>query len=173
MNKKASAFDTVVDLLRILCVIVVFLSVWFITNTFLKQSISTYEVESKLLTNRIFLSKELNYFDDDTKRLYVGVIDFKKFLSDDFEKNILNSIYYGDPNSRASTKITLVDTESDTMYFRYYNRELYGEKKVLVEAELTGKGSASRLGTDFYVLIMDNGKIRHGVLNIDTILPNS
>lgn len=171
MNKKAS-FDVIVNLFRILFVIVVFFSLVVVSQAFIKEKIDVFESESKLLTYRIALSNEINDIDKDIGRISVGTVDLQKFTSSDFEKNILNSIYYGKINSEASAKITLKDLDEKKTYEKFYNKELYDEKKVIVEAKLIGAGAAKRLDTDFYVLIKDGNKLRRGVLNIDAILPN-
>ena len=171
MNKKAS-FDVIVNLFRLLFVIVVFISVIAITGAFIKYNIDVFETESRLLTARVFFSDDLNYKDEITSRKHIGMIDLQKFLSSDFEKNLMNSIYYGQSNSEASAKITLKDLDDNKVHEKYYNEELYKEKKVLVEAKLIGAGASKRLDTDFYVVIKDNEKLKRGVLNIDAILPN-
>lgn len=171
MNKKAS-FDLVVNLFRLLFVIVVFYSVLFLTNAFTVQKVDIFETESKLLSNRLILSNDISYVETDINREYIGIIDLQKFTSNDFEKNLLNSIYYGKVNSETSAKLTLKDLDENKEYEVFYNKGLYNEKKVLVEAKLIGSGSAKRLDTNFYVLIKDNDKLKRGVLNIDAILPN-
>lgn len=175
MNKKAS-MDTILNLFRLLFLIVVFFSVVFLAKAFIVKKIDIFETESKLLAHRLALSKNVNYIDRDTGRLYIGIVDLGKFTSNDFEKNLLDSIYYGKANSEASAKITLKDLDAnpgyDVTYEKFYNKELYDEKKVLVEAKLIGAGSAKKLGTDFYVLIKDKDEMRRGILNVDAILPN-
>ena len=172
MNKKASAYETIVNLFRLLFVIVVFFSIYSLVRVFIIQKIDIFEVESNLLTHRLAMSSDINYYDKDIDRVYIGVIDLQKFTSNDFEKNILNSIYYGKLNTEASAKIALTDLEDNKVYEKFYNEELYKEKKVLVEAKLIGSGAARRLDSDFIVLINDNGKLKRGVLKIEAILPN-
>ena len=175
MNKKAS-MDTILNLFRLLFVIVVFFSIVLLTRAFVVQKIDIFELESKLLAHRIALSNQISYVDGDIGRTYAGVVDLQKFSSDDFAQNILNSIYYGKINSEASAKLTLKDLDAnpdyEVSYEKFYNKELYNEKKVLVEARLIGAGAAGRLDTGFYVLIKDNDEFRRGVLNVDAILPN-
>ena len=171
MNKKA-AFDTIVNLFRLLFVIVVFYSVLFLARAFIVQNVNIFEVESKLLAHRLTFSSGINYIDTDIGRIHIGVIDLQKFNSNDIEKNLLNSIYYGRINSEASAKLTLKDLDDNLEYEAFYNKELYNEKKVIVESKIIGEGAAQRLDTNFYVLIKDNDKLKNGVLNVDTILPN-
>lgn len=162
----------IVNFFRLLFLIVVFLSVLFLARGFITQKIDIFEVESKLLANRIALSDELNFFDEKIHRAYTGVIDLQKFVSEDFEKNILDSIYYGEHNLAASAKLTLKDMDDRQEYEVFYNKGLYNEKKVLVEAKLAGAGAAKRFDTNIYVLIKDGDKLKKGVLNIDAILPS-
>lgn len=171
MNKKAS-FDTVVNLFRLLFVVMAFFSVVLLAKITVKEKIDVFEVQSRLLTNRLVFSKDISYFDTDTNRLYTGIVDLQKFNSAEIEKNLLNSIYYGKINSEAAAKLTLKDLESQQSHQIFYNKELYDEKEVLVKAKLIGKGSAKRLDRNFYVLIKDNDKIKRGKLNVDVILPN-
>ena len=171
MNRKAS-FDVIVNLFRLLFAIVVFFSIYFLAKAFIIEKIDVFEVESKLLANRIALSNNINYVDKDINRVHIGIIDLQKFLASDFEKNILNSIYYGKENSEAAAKLTLKNLDDKKEYEVFYNKELYNEKKVLVEAKLVGAGAAKRLDTNYYVLIKDNNKLKKGVLNVDAILPN-
>lgn len=171
MNKKAS-FDTIVNLFRLLFVIVVFYSILFLAQAFIKQKIDVFDTESKILAHRLALSKELNYFDESIGRLQIGVIDLEKFTSNNFEKNLLSELYYGKINSESSAKLTLKDLDENEEYETFYNKEIYNEKKVLVEAKLEGAGAAQRLDTNYYVIIRDKDKIKKGVLNIDVILPN-
>lgn len=171
MNKKAS-LDTILNLFRLLFVIVVFFSIVSLTRVFIVQKVDVFEIESKLLTHRIALSNEINYVDTDLGRAYIGVIDLNKFTSENVETNLLNSIYYGKINSEASAKITLKDLDDNKEYEAFYNKELYNEKKVLVEAKLIGAGAAKKLDTQFYVLIKDENKLKKGVLKIESILPN-
>ena len=175
MNRKAS-MDSILNLFRLLFLIVVFFSITFMARAFIVQKIDVFDIESKLLANRIVFSNQLNYVDKDMGRTYIGVIDLEKFTSDDFAKNIMDSIYYGKLNSEASAKITLRDLDSnpgyEVTYEKFYNKELYDEKKVLVEAKLIGEGSAKKSETNFYVLIRDKDELRRGMLNVDAILPN-
>lgn len=172
MNKKAS-FDVIVNLFRLLFVIVVFISVLTLTRAFIVQKIDIFGIESKLLTNRLILSKEINYIDNDIGREYVGIIDLQKFTAGDIQEKLLNSVYYGKINSEASAKLVLKNLDDNNEYEVYYNKDLYNEKKILVEAKLIGSGAAKRLDTNFYVLIKDNDKLKKGVLKVDAILPNS
>jgi len=172
MNKKA-AFDMIVNIFRLLFVIVVFYSILFLARAFIAQKVDIFDVESKLLAHRLMFSNEVSYTDKDIGRNYIGVIDLKKFNSDEIEESMLNSIYYGKINSEASAKLTLKDLDDNIEYETFYNRELYDEKKVLVEAKLIGKGSAQSLDTNFYVLIKDDDKLKRGALKIEAILPNS
>lgn len=171
MNKKAS-MDTILNLFRLFFLIVVFFSVVFLARAFIVEKIDLFEIESKLLNYRIAFSDKLSYVDGDTGRKHIGIIDLKKLTSDDFAKNLLNSIYYGKINSEASAKIVLRDLDANQGYDVFYNKELYDEKKVLVEAKLTGAGAAKRLDTGFYVLIKDKDDFRRGILNVEAILPN-
>ncbi|MBS3104687.1 hypothetical protein J4234_00350 [Candidatus Woesearchaeota archaeon] len=175
MNKIAS-MDTILNLFRLFFLIIVFFSVVSLARAFIVEKIDLFEIESKLLNYRIAFSDKISYVDSDTGRTYVGIIDLAKFTSDDFAKNLLNSIYYGKINSEASAKIVLKDLDAnqgyDVFYEKFYNKELYDEKKVLVEAKLTGAGAAKRLDTSFYVLIKDKDYFRRGMLNVEAILPN-
>ncbi len=171
MNKKGF-FDAVVNVFRLLFVIVVFYSVLFLARAFIVQRVDTFEVESKLLSQRLAMSNEINYFDAETGRRYIGVIDLQKFNSGEIGQKLLNSVYYGKANSEASGKLTLTDLEENKMYEAYYNKGLYYEKKVLIEAKLIGKGSAKNLETFFYVLIKDGDKMKRGTLKVEAILPN-
>ena len=171
MNKKAS-FDTVVNLFRLLFVVMAFFSVVLLAKITVKEKIDVFEVQSRLLTNRLVFSKDINYFDTDISRLYIGTVDLQKFNSGDIENNLLNSIYYGKINSEAAAKLTLKDMESQQSHQVFYNKGLYDEKEVLLKAKLIGKGSAKRMDRNFYVLIKDNDKIKRGILNVDVILPN-
>ena len=171
MNKKSS-FDTILNLIRLLFVIVVFFSVIALERAFIIQKIDVFEIESKLLAHRLILSNEINYVDKDINRQYLGTIDLQKFLSGDIDKRLLESIYYGKINSEASAKLTLKDLENNNEYQVFYNKELYHEKKVIVEAKIIGSGAAKRLDTDFYVLIKDDDKIKRGALKVEAILPN-
>ena len=175
MNKKAS-MDTILNLFRLLFVVVVFISITFLARAFIVEKVDVFEIESKLLAHRIAFSNNINYADTDTGRTYVGIVDLEKFTSDDFAERLLNSIYYGKPNSEASAKITLKDLDAnpgyEVTYEKFYNKELYDEKKILVEARLIGSGAAKKLETNFYVLIKDKDEFRRGILNVDAILPN-
>jgi len=171
MNKKG-AYEAIQSFIYIGAAIFVALAIWQLTNGFIVQKIDIADVESKLLTNRILFSSEVNYFDEEINRLYIVVVDLTKFNSEEFGSKILNEIYYGKINSEASAKLTLKDLDENKEYVSFYNEELYNEKKVLVEARLTGIGSARRLDTNYYVLIKDGNELKKGVLNIDAILPN-
>ncbi len=171
MNKKAS-MDAILNFIRLLFVIVVFFSVITLTRAFIIQNIDIFETETKLLAHRLVLSKHINYIDNDINREYVGIIDLQKFVSGNIEQDLFNSIYYGSVNSEASAKLTLKDLEDNKQYEVFYNKELYNEKKVLVEAKLIGIGAARSLDTTFYVLINDKDKLKKGVLTIEAILPN-
>lgn len=172
MNRR-SQMDAAVNLFRLVAAIFIFFIVVSIVRGFVKQSIDTNYAESKILTHRLFFARDVNYFDESINRTYVGVIDLQKFNSDNFAKSLLESIYYGKINSEASARILLRDMETNKKYEKYYNEGIYKEKKVLVEAKLTGAGSARRLNTVFAVIIKDGDKIKNGVLDIDAILPNS
>ena len=172
MDKKGQ-IDAMLNIIRLMVLVAMFLSIVLVARGFIVEKIDIFEIESKLLAQRIFISNELNYFDKETNRLYVGIVDLQKFNSPEFEKNLVDSIYYGKINSEASAKLTLADLDDGQSYDGYYNKDFYNEKKVLVEAKLAGAGSARRLDTDFYVLIKDGDKMKRGVLKIDAILPNS
>jgi hypothetical protein len=172
MNKKG-LMEAMLNFYRLLFLIVVFLSIVFLVRGFITENVETFEIETKLLTYRAFMSNDSLYVDDELGRTYFGVIDLQKFNSDDFEANIMDSIYYGRDNREASARFVLKDIKEGTQMVKYYNKELYLEKKVIVEAGLTGIGSATTTFTPFYVIIKNGEKKTRGVLIIDAILPNS
>ena len=171
MHKKGS-MDDILNFFRVLFVIVVFFSIVFVTRAAIRQNIDISEVEANILSQRLVMSKEITYFDDDLKRNYIGIVDLQKLKSEEFKKKILEDVYYGKVNSEASAKIILLDDSGNVLIETFYNEELYKEKKVLVEAKLIGKGAARGYITNFYVLIKDSDKLQGGVLSIDAILPN-
>ena len=171
MNKKA-VIDEIIDIVRIGVLIVIAFSLVFVTKKFVVQHVDVFDVQSKVISYNVAFSDETTFVDDVIGRTYHGIVDLQKFTSEDFKKRIMESIYYGNPNSEASAKIILKDLETGKEYESYYNKELYDEKKILVEAKLIGAGSARSHISKFYVLIKENDKLKKGVLEIDVILPN-
>ncbi|HLG24721.1 MAG TPA: hypothetical protein VI564_07375 [Candidatus Nanoarchaeia archaeon] len=169
---KKSQFNAVVDIVRLMVVVCMFLSVVLLSRTFIIRNIDIFDLEADLAAYRILFSDKISYVDPDTGRIYAATVDLQKFQSSELDKNLLDSIFYGKINSESSAKMTLYESDSDKKYEAYYNKELYYEKKVLVEAKLSGKGSAQKLRHYYYVLIKDGEKLKGGTLEIETILPN-
>ena len=64
MNKKG-AYEAIQSFIYIGAAIVVALAILQLTKGFIVQKVDIADVESKILTNRILFSSEVNYFDKD------------------------------------------------------------------------------------------------------------
>lgn len=174
-NKRGVISGEVVSWIpRIIFLIVVVFAVVLLVKILIITIIDARDTEANVLVNRFLFSKDgLSYYDDKIKRVYPGIIDFKKFES--LSSNNPNSldtegISYGPDNPLIAAKITLKYVEPGLELTAYYNKDKYDKWSPRVLPTVTGgAGSVKAFTEKKFVLVKEGDKLSPAFLEFDII----
>lgn len=174
-KKAITTFEMLIWIPRILFIIVIMFAIMALVRSYVTITLDTSEVEANIFANRIVYSKNgISYFDSELDRVYPGIIDVEKFNSQQTEKFLEKTIYYGEKNMEISAKLVLKDINKNREFSAFYNENFFKEQKKMVDAGFTqGPGGAKGFAKKYNVLITEEGSLSSGILNIDVIIPNS
>lgn len=177
MNKRAIiSFEMLMWIPRILFLVIVMFSVVILIRSFVVEKVDVTELEANIFANRLLYSQNsISFVDEDTERVYPGIIDLTKFNSKEMESLLLKSIFYGDNNRKVGAKITLKNPEDNKDTSLFYNRAFYDEKRTLIDSwgNAKGPGASTSFIKKLDVLILEKSKLHNGILTLDIIIPNS
>ena len=176
MDKKGIiTFEMMMWIPRIIFLVAVMFAVVILVSSFVTEKVDVQELEANTFANRVLYSPNtISYRDEDTGRVYPGIIDLSKFKTD-AEDKLSKSIYYGNNNRKIAAKITLKNLDNSEENLVFYNDAFYKEMKVLVDLGHTeGPGGARSYIKILDVLILEKPDALHkGILILDVIIPNS
>lgn len=168
-NKTAQISGEVIMMIpRIIFLIAVLFAVVVLVKIFIITIIDVRDVEANVLVNRLLYSKDgFAYYDADLKRVYLGVIDLKKFEQLTTNPNLLDNlaISYGTDNAVIAAKITLKQNlKNDVTIF--YNKDRFDkwEPRVLTTVR-GGASSVKAFKEQRYVLVKQEDKLFPGLLD--------
>jgi hypothetical protein len=161
MKTKAQIADYMVAFVpRVLFLIIVLVSVYFLVHSYIKTEVDSFEAESNLFVQRLLYSRNaLAFVDKDTAEVQPGVIDVSKLST--IEDNLKKSISYSDSRHLAAKlRITsLKDEEISTFYFQ---KEWFDRWIVL--SGLSGGGGSRQITRKLYVLLKDKSAVDIAIL---------
>ena len=173
-KKSTVSLEMVLWIPRLIFLVIAIFSVSLLIRFFIIENIDISNTEASVFSDKILLSKSLNYFDKDAERYEVGTIDLKKFQSDDVSSSLENEISYNE-KKKIGAKISLKNLNKNTNYQDiFYRKDFYEEKKVLVDAGFTkGQGGAKSKTKSSYVLLEDGISLDKGIITIEVVMSNS
>jgi hypothetical protein len=172
MDKKATTFQILMMIPRLVFLVIVMFSIIFLINSYLVESIQIFDAEADLFTaNTLYVISDVNNY---TNTIETGIIDLQDFKSGKIEEKLNQSIYYGDDNRKIAANITLKDSNKNDLSSFIYNPEKYDEWDIKVKAFWNnGPGGVQSKVNNIYVLIKDGVDLKSGILEIKIIIPNS
>lgn len=173
-KKSELSFQGVIWIPRIIFIIVSIFAVVILVNTFISKKIDIADIEADLLYQRLIYSNYgLSYYDEEINRFYPGVIDINKFATGSIEKELENSIFYGEDNNYIGAKILLKDIKEENEYVIFYNKDFFNDKLEIYNANLKGVGAVTGVERNIPILINEGGEFRNGFLNLLVLIQNT
>lgn len=156
--KKGSFIITTETLLwsaRLVFLIVVAFSVFFVVSSHARREIKIEEFEMDILITRLVYSPSCLVYND--SRGYPGVIDLEKFIED----RLGNCSYRDD----LSAKLVLIDLDGNEVAKIFKNKDEF----IMLEP-LCGFEKYKCVNRQRYVLIYDKGNLKEGILNVTMVM---
>lgn len=166
MKKAALSFEMIYWIARVIFLIIVIVSVVFLTRSYITGHTDTEELEKIMIVNHFLYSPSLLYYDELAGRAMPGIIDLKKL--DDATLN--NSFSFGAQNKMAAAKITINDFQDKLVKEVFYNKAYYDMFFPVIGA---GAGGTSKYDFKAYTLYYSDGKISQGTINMIVLMPRS
>jgi len=170
-HKKGNAEYILENAFRIGVMTVALLAFFLLINYYINNKLETNMLQAETIANRILYSDAIMYSDENTFRVYPGIVDLKKFNDD----NIKNYIQY--TNERhVGIKMKILNKNPDkTKQFvaeAYVNKDNYDNLKQLLG--IPGQGSATMHVRSYPITYIDiDDNYNYGQLVIEIIVPNS
>ena len=116
-NKKAAILGYKVQwFIRMIITIIIVMTFVILINRGARIEFETFDAKAALLAQRLLYERGgLSYVDENTNRLYPGIIDGKKFSPEEInntKKELLDTIYYGEDQRQMAARIILRDKET-------------------------------------------------------------
>jgi hypothetical protein len=166
MKKAMISFEMVYWIARVIFLVVVIVSVVFLTRLYITGHTDTQELEKIMIVNHFLYSPSLLYFDEFTGRAMLGIIDLKKL-----DNTLLDSSFnFSEQNKMAAVNITINDLQDKMAGKAFYKKDDYDNFLPLVGE---GAGSVSRYDFKAYTLYYSGGKINPGTINMIVLIPRS
>jgi len=174
-KKAITTFEILMWIPRILFLVVVMFVVMLLIRSHVTTTIDISEIKANTLAYRLlYTQKGVSYYDSTIGRTYPGVIEIDKFKSQNIEKFLEKSAYYGDKNREIGAKFLLKDLSENNEIIVFYNEDFFKEQKKLVDSGFTeGPGGARGYTKKYDILILKNNVFNSGTLTIETAVPNS
>ena len=173
MSKKSMAvYDFVYFIVRVFFVIMMLVSIYYVTRLYESKELDTAEIEAGLFMNYLLYSPNgLSYRDTYISRIYPGTIDPKNLNSTRLEK----AADFGQPNNMVAANITLFDIEKKNVIAQaLYNEKGYGDWFPIAFTTFFGRGSVLKAENETYVIYVDeNNNTKSGVLKTEILVPRT
>jgi hypothetical protein len=159
---------------RIGFMMIALLAFFLLINYYINNKIDANQLQQEVLLNRILYSDAIMKQDLKTGNVYTGVVDLNKFNSE----NLGQSINYGSYTKHVGAKLKLLSKDPDPskqfIKDAYLNKPEYDSMDVLINAKVTGKGSATMYITQYPVTYIGfDNNYYYATLVVEIIVPNS
>ncbi|MCB9362485.1 hypothetical protein H6504_03535 [Candidatus Woesearchaeota archaeon] len=133
----------------------------------------TSTVEAELFFYQtVYAKKGISYYDSVIDKVYPGKIDLARVKDKStIEAELLQTFDYGGAEPRLAAKYILEDASGKELATWYYDEDMYDN--LIAVAFGTGAGAAIEVTHSLYVIIIDEGKKRSGVLKASIVKQNS
>ncbi|HYD03027.1 MAG TPA: hypothetical protein VEC16_01895 [Alphaproteobacteria bacterium] len=169
IRKKGQVQYFMENAFRIGFLIVALVVFFMLINFFILNKIDTKEIQAEIVVSRILYSDAIMYEDENTLRVYSGIVDMKKFNDETINAKINYPI-----KRHATASIELIDNvEGKIVETIYLNKAQYDNLNILASGDLEGKGGATKYPKTYPVTYYDKGNYKYGTLKIIVIVPNS
>jgi hypothetical protein len=168
-NKKGQIQYFMENAFRIGFLIVALVVFFMLINFFILNKLETQDLQAQVLSNRIIYSDAIMYEEENTFRIYSGIVDMKKFNDETINEKINYPI-----KRHATASIELIDNvDGKSIKTIYLNKAQYDNLNILASSSTEGKGGAAKYPKTYPVTYYDKGDYRFGTLKIMIIIPNS
>ncbi len=175
-NKKCiTTFEFMLWVLRIIFLVAVMFSIMILIRSYITTTIDISELQGNLLAYRMIYSpNSISNYDSEINRTYPGIIDVRRFESQNAEKFLEKSAYYGKDSKEAGARLLLKGISNNEERTIYYNEDFFKEQKKLVDSGFTeGPGGAKGYTKKYNVVMLSKGSLSRGMLTVDVVIPNS
>ncbi len=171
-SKKAmGAYDMIYWIARILFVVMMLVSIYFVARIYESQQSDTADIEASVFKDYLLYNPNaLSYSDPYTGRTYPGIVDLQNF-----DPEILESAAnFSGGKEMIAANITLLDFEDNIVKQAYYNRERYLDWLPLSHETFLGRGTVLKADNRTYVLYVDEeGNREQGMLLTEILVPRT
>jgi hypothetical protein len=154
-------------MVRILFVVLLLFSMYFVVQIYESKFLDTAETEAMIFKHyMIYNPNALPYRDPYSNRVYPGIVDVNNFNTARLDA----AANFGKINNMIAAKIVLFNMSGVVVADAYYNEERYYDWEPLTIGK--GIGAPILKAEDDYVLFAGkDGKIKPGVLTMNIIVP--
>ncbi|MEM4259646.1 MAG: hypothetical protein QXG00_00260 [Candidatus Woesearchaeota archaeon] len=163
INKRAALKEPILNIFRIFFLIfAIGIFIWIIVF-FVVNNLDVSSLHMDVIFNKIYYSPNIiNYVDENTGRVYPGIIDIKKFTRSNIEKSL------NFRNVRVmAVKLELTDSTNNKQFGPIYNNQYY-YKSIEVQSNVF-KNDFNVIEKNVSVLYIENNIFNSGILNIKLI----
>jgi hypothetical protein len=165
--KKGQAQYFLESAFRIGFLMVALLAFFLLINLYVINKIDTNRLQAEVTADRIMYSDAIMY--NENSRVYLGIVDAKKFNDDSLDKNVDYQI-----KRHATAKLELIDNiNGDVKQIAYLGKLQYENLLVLAKSNGKGKGGATTYTKYYPVTFKDQEIYTYMTIRMTIIIPNS
>jgi len=192
LNKKGEiAFEQIIFMfVRMIILIILFFSIVYITKKYIYPTNKVEGVEAEIMIRSLMSNRNsVIYYDEAIDRVYPFIIDPRKFPGQSHSTydpvsgesfNLEKTFDFGEDQKLLAAKLTLFDSDGRLYQYNshelqpvYINEKYYDTWLAMARTGFFGPGGSTEKTKQYHVNIMDNGKLRPGIIEISVVLPNS
>ncbi len=170
-KKAISTTDFFLWIGKLLLLVMLLISIYFIARIYEQKEIDTAEIEAGIFRNYILYSPHaISYRDVYSDRIFPGTVDVANLNSDLLE----SAANFGKTNDMIAAIITLSDSQKKTVKQVYYNEKRYNDWLPMAQSTFLGRGAILKADKESYVLYVDSdGKTKPGILKTEVLVPRT
>ncbi len=167
-SKKGAVEEILEHMPDILLTVIVMVSVFVLVSLLINRNVEVQDIQDDIFVYRLLYSpSSITFEDNNTGRVYPGVIDAKKVTDDALDKTMAYSY-----ERHITARLDLLSFDEQHVATAYYNKIWYNRLEPLARAQLLGLGGAKLYYHVFPVVYKENGVSKPGLLKIRVIMPN-
>jgi len=142
---------------------------FLLINFYVVNRTDTNRLQAEVIADKIMYSNIIMYENKADSRIYMGIVDLKKFNDGSIDGKINYTI-----KRHAAVKMELVNNvDREIKYTAYLNKAQYNNLYSLSKSGGRGKGGATSYNKYYPVTYTDGVKYYYGTIKMLIIIPNS
>jgi hypothetical protein len=163
---------------RLLILIIIFFSIVFVSRKNIIVTSDISDTETEIMLRSILSNKNsIIYYDKSLDRAYPYVMDVRKF---DGNYDLEKAFNFGKSQRAFAAKITLFGMDEKPYIYKgkntepvYINKQNYPIWINMAKTKFSGPGSAKEKTKKYYINVMEDGRLKSGIVEISVVIPNS